>query len=156
MAYALGTDLGATVVPEQLRRFVDEHRRTPTQAEQPAIFHAQRDALREAVQATNPGGVVVGDPAALMTAIYSIQYFDDDSLLPTALEAIVDTDLLVWCQPDFPWSADGLHHDGPDARERTHAIIEHSIVPALANTRLLIVDGSLAARVARVRAAVDR
>ncbi len=155
LAGALASSLDARVVPEHLREFVDRHSRTPTQDEQASIFRTQREAMTKAIEVAAPGDVVVGDPAALMTAAYSIQYFDDDSLLPVALEATSGTDLLVWCQPDFPWAADGLHRDGPDARERTHRIIEQRIVPVLAKARLVVVDGPLAKRLETVRSSLD-
>ena len=156
LATALHSSLGAHVVPEHLRAFVDQHGRTPWPNEQPAIFQEQLDALDGAVAACDADDLVVGDPAALMTAVYSIQYFDDDSLLPRALESSARADLLVWCQPDFPWSADGLHHDGPDARQLTHRIIEQRIVPALPDESLILAAGTLEDRLNKVLAALHR
>ncbi len=155
LAGALASSLHARVVPEQLREFVDRHSRTPTQDEQAAIFQAQRAALAKALEASRSGDLVVNDPAALMTAVYSIQYFDDDSLLQIALESTNGTDLFVWCQPDIPWAGDGLHRDGPEARQRTHRIIEQRIVPVLTRTQLLVVDGPLSERLEAVRSALD-
>ena len=156
LATALHSSLGARVVPEHLRDFVDQRGRTPWSDEQTSIFQAQVDALDDAVAASDAGELVVGDPAALMTAVYSIQYFDDDSLLPQALESCARADLLVWCQPDFPWSADGLHHDGPDARQLTHRIIEQRIVPALSGESLIVASGTVEDRLGKVLAALDR
>jgi len=156
LAGALAASLDAHVVPEQLRAFVDRHRRTPAQGEQEAIFQAQRTALAQALEASRSDDLVVNDPAALMTAVYSIQYFDDDSLLPVALATVAEADLVVWCQPDFPWAADGLHHDGPDARERTHRILHEQVMPALTEAQVLVADGSVQARVDLVRKALHR
>jgi len=156
LATALHSALGARVVPEHLRAFVDQRGRTPQSNEQASIFQAQLDALDREVAASNAVDLVVGDPAALMTAVYSIQYFDDDTLLTRALESSSRADLLVWCQPDFPWSADGLHHDGPDARELTHRIIEHRIAPALPAGLLVVASGTVEERLDKLRTVLDQ
>ena len=53
-----------------------------------------------------------------MTAVYSIQYYDDWSLLPRALEWTSVSDCVVWCQDDFPWQPDP-QRDGSHARARS-------------------------------------
>jgi hypothetical protein len=71
-----------------------------------------------------------------MTAVYSIQYYDDASLLPRALEWTAHSDQVVWCQDDFPWRPDP-QRDGPPARATSQQILaaifaEHPELPMLA------------------------
>ncbi|MBP7972470.1 MAG: ATP-binding protein [Candidatus Nanopelagicales bacterium] len=122
---ALGKALPARYVPEALREFVDREGRTPTHAEQRAIMRAQMAAesigLRSAVAAGEEW--VVSDPGALMTAIYSIAYFDDDSLLTEALVGQSRYRLTFLCDPAFPWQPDGDQRDGPEHRQRVHDLL---------------------------------
>ena len=138
------------VIPEVLRAFVTRTGRTPTRDEQRGIWLEQSLALAE--HRDGHDGLVICDPAPLMTAVYSVQYFDDDSLIPEALEATNDADLVVWCFPDVPWQPDGLMRDGPKARQRTHEILESLVIPRLVRTRVVPVDGDLAHRTDQVRA----
>jgi nicotinamide riboside kinase len=137
------------VVSEALRDFVDSTGRTP--------HRRQCDSLTAALDPARAGGVdlVVCDPAPLMTAVYSVQYFTDDSLLDHALAATESADLLVWCLPDLPWQPDGLHRDGPEARDATHELLASRVVPRLDEQLLHIAAGSLQQRVARVRPAIE-
>jgi nicotinamide riboside kinase len=120
LAADLGAALDARVIPEALRAFVDTHGRTPTQAEQAPIMAAQRAAI-QAAQA--PGQWVISDPAPAMTAIYSQLYFADDSLWEQARADLSATDYVFWCDIDLPWTADGLHRDGPHMRRAAHRAI---------------------------------
>jgi len=97
----------------------------------------------------------VCDPAPLMTAVYSIQYFADDSLLDQALAATESADLLVWCLPDLPWHPDGFHRDGPEARDATHELLASRVVPRLDEQLLHIAAGSLQQRVTDVRPVIE-
>ena len=145
------------VVSEALRDFVDSTGRTPHRDEQEAVWRRQCDSLTDALDTARAGGVdlVVCDPAPLMTAVYSVQYFTDDSLLDHALAATESADLLVWCLPDLPWQPDGLHRDGPEARDATHELLASRVVPRLDEQLLHIAAGSLQQRVARVRPAIE-
>ena len=78
---------------------------------------------------------VVSDSGPLMTAAYSIQYYDDDSLLPRALEWTALSDMVVWCQDEFPWKPDP-QRDGPQARLTSQQILasifaDHIRLPVL-------------------------
>lgn len=134
------------VVPEALRSFVDRTGRTPTRDEQKSIWHKQAEALRRAME--SHVDLVVCDPAPLMTAVYSIQYFGDDSLLEPSLADITRTDAVIWCQPDIDWQPDGRHRDGPDARETTHDLLTSLVAPRLDKQRLHVARGSLDERLA--------
>lgn len=151
LARALGARLPAIVVPEFLRDWVDRHDgRVPLPTEQPAVMAGHRDseiaALREA--AASGRAWVVSDSGPLMTAVYSIQYFDDASLLPAALAWTAHSSRVLWCADDFPWQPDP-QRDGAHARAATQRILagifaEHPGLPVLA------VRGSLDERVAAV------
>jgi len=145
------------VVSEALRDFVDSTGRTPHRDEQEAVWRSQCDSLTNALDTARAGGVdlVVCDPAPLMTAVYSIQYFADDSLLDPALAATESADLLIWCQPDLPWQPDGLHRDGPEARHATHELLASRVVPQLDEQLLHIAAGSLQQRVTEVRPVIE-
>jgi hypothetical protein len=58
-----------------------------------------------------------------MTAIYSQLYFADDSLWEQARADLSATDYVFWCDIDLPWTADGLHRDGPHMRRAAHRAI---------------------------------
>ena len=156
LAQALAGELDALVVPEYLRQFVLDHGRTPHQGEQSLILKAQEQAEAEAT-ATTVLSTVIGDPAPLMTAVYSRAYFDDSSLLEQALVHARGYDLLVWCDTDIPWLADGLQRDGEAQRTRVHSILVDIFdetsprVPASLGLSPLLVSGDLASRVAAVR-----
>lgn len=109
------------VVSEILRDFVRTHGRTPLPDEQAALMAAQSDAEREAA-ALGPTWLIA-DPAPAMTAIYSLIYFDDDTLLPQARAALVAYDTLLWCDRDLPWMPDPGQRDGPHMRHAAHAAI---------------------------------
>lgn len=130
--------LPAVVVAEFLRIWVDQRGRVPLPTEQASVMAAHREseisALRQADQAGLPW--VVSDSGPLMTAVYSIQYYDDASLLPLALEWTAHSDRVLWCQDDFPWQPDP-QRDGSPARATSQQILaaifdEHPALPMLA------------------------
>ena len=141
-----------SVVPETLREFVSRTGRTPRRDEQEGIWREQARLLDHALSDSPDEGVVICDPAPLMTAVYSLQYFDDDSLMEHALAAIESSDLVVWCAPDIPWEPDGVQRDGPDARQRTHELITEHVVPHIQHARVVQVSGGLDERLARTLA----
>lgn len=145
------------VVSEALRDFVDSTGRTPHRDEQEAVWRRQCDSLTHALDTARAGGVdlVVCDPAPLMTAVYSVQYFADDSLLDQALAVTESADLLIWCLPDLPWHPDGFHRDGPEARDVTHELLASRVVPRLDKQLLHIAAGSLQQRVTEVRPVIE-
>lgn len=89
----------------------------------------QRGREQRAVQTCGHPWVVT-DPAPLMTAVYSVVYFDDRDLLDAGLRHACTYDLLVWCAPDIPWRPDGDQRDGPERRQAADDVIrelvEHS------------------------------
>lgn len=98
---------------------------------------AHREAERAAVLRADLAGLqwVVSDSGPLMTAVYSIQYYDDPSLLAQAVEWTVDNARVVWCQDDFPWQPDP-QRDGAQARATSQEILaevfaEHPELPVL-------------------------
>lgn len=138
-----------SVVPEALRDFTSRTGRTPSLGEQQGILRQQTQLLMEAKRAIPDAGLVICDPAPLMTAVYSVQYFDDDSLVSRALESTDPADVVVVCSPDMPWEPDGIQRDGPVARQRTHDLLEALILPRLSN-EVIVVSGSLDERISQV------
>jgi nicotinamide riboside kinase len=138
LAAELGLRLPAVVVPEMLRDWVDQWGRVPLAAEQAAVMTAHRDAEVDALRRADQSGLswVVSDSGPLMTAVYSIQYYDDASLLAPALEWTARSERVVWCQDDFPWQPDP-QRDGVRARATSQQILagifaEHPDLPMLA------------------------
>ena len=154
LAGDIGRALPACVVTEQLRAFVDSHGRPPQRHEQRGLMLEQQEAEDAAARACRLG-VLVADPAALMTAVYSLAYFDDDSLLDDAIALTSSYDLLVWCGTDLPWEPDGSQRDGPEARDRVHALIGSIVEGPLADLGLpvLRVSGPGSVRTEAVRRA---
>ena len=139
LAAALGAELPGLVVGEFLRTWVDERDgRTPGPGEQPAVMAGHREAELAALRRAGGAGIgwVVSDSGPLMTAVYSIQYFDDASLLPLAVEWAAQSERVLWCQDDFDWQPDP-QRDGAHARARSQEILasvfaEHPELPVLA------------------------
>lgn len=155
LATGLGTRLPGIVVSEGLRNWVDEHGRVPRSTEQSAVMHAHRAAERSALlradRTRQPW--VISDSGPLMTAVYSIQYYEDDSLLPLALEWTAQGDWVVWCQDDFPWQPDP-QRDGPHARAGSQQILA-AIFADNPGLPMLAVRGPLHARIDTVLAAAS-
>lgn len=157
LAAALGERLPALVVGESLRTWVDQRGgRTPTPAEQPAVMAAHRDAeLATLLRAGGCGlGWVISDSGPLMTAVYSIQYHDDDSLLPLALEWTARSERVLWCQDDFPWQPDP-QRDGVHARATSQEILAE-IFTAHPHLPVLAAGGPFGDRIEAVLDAVTR
>ena len=159
LADALALASGGVVVPEYLREFVEAAGRTPQRVEQAQILESQQRRLSQAIATARASDLLICDPAPLMTAVYSVQYFDDETLLKAAVK--VENDLparqvtRVWCAPDIPWSGDGLHRDGPAARAATHDIIERFALPAVAEDPVVYASGSTGQRVETVLSALN-
>jgi nicotinamide riboside kinase len=125
LAAALGKRLPAIVVPEYLRTWVEHHRgQVPQSGEQAEIMAAHRAAEVSGMLEAERSGLswVVSDSGPLMTAVYSIQYYDDPSLLPLAIEWTAHNDLILWCQDDFPWQPDP-QRDGSHARATSQQLL---------------------------------
>jgi hypothetical protein len=89
-----------------------------------------------------------------MTAVYSIQYYDDDSLLARALEWTAGSTRVLWCQDDFPWQPDP-QRDGSPARATSQQILA-AIFAAHPDLPVLTVDGPFEERVDTVLGEVSR
>jgi len=125
LARALVDEVDGIHVREKLRDFVDQVGRPPRVDEQTALMRDQEAAEEIAICAAVAGGkqLVVCDPAAFMTAVYSIAYYNDTSLLQPAIDHLPTYDVLIWCDVAIPWEADGAQRDGPHERDRVDAII---------------------------------
>mgnify|MGYP006275641481 CR=1 FL=1 len=146
LARVLAAELPATVVPEVLRAFVHEHGRTPQSTEQRAILDRQAALEADALVACRTPWLI-GDPAPLMTAIYSVVYFDDASLIPDAIEQARGYDLILWCDTDIPWIPDDGQRDGPEFRAAEHVVIERTVRDLMGDLPVLLVSGSVTERV---------
>lgn len=154
LARALADALEATVVPEQLREFVAHHGRVPEASDQVQIMTTQQ-AAEDAAAAR--GGLLIADPLPLMTAVYSIAYFDDDSLVPEGMRRMSDYDLVIWCRPDIPWEPDGDQRDGPDWRAKVDELLAGTVIPGVREyTTVIEATGPLATRVGAARQAWQR
>jgi nicotinamide riboside kinase len=156
LAHALGLQLDAVVVPEALRTFVEVHGRVPRVDEQASILSDQAEAERMAIlQGQALGrGFVIGDPAPIMTAVYSRLYYDDSSLFRVSMEVSPASDLVVWCRPDFEWTPDLGQRDGPEFRDAADVIIRNQVIPLFTdvNINVLQVTGSIDERLDQVLA----
>jgi len=83
-----------------------------------AVAQAARDGL----------AWVLCDSVPLATALYSIELFGDDSLLPEAIAHHQGYALTLWTGLDPVWQADGIQRDGPAAREAFHARLGETLV----------------------------
>jgi nicotinamide riboside kinase len=156
LAHALHATLAAqvrsaVVVPEYLREFCDEYRRTPRRDEQAGIAAEQ---TRRIDAAARSHALVIADTSALMIAVYSDHVFGDTSLYPGAEAAQHAFDLTLVTALDLPWQADGLQRDGPHVREPVDARLRASL--ARAGTPYGVVFGSGAARLGAALASVER
>lgn len=154
LAQALADSHGGIVVPETLRAFVEMHGRAPRAPEQAGIMATQERHTQAAVEAAGPTGLVIVDPSAAMTAVYSSVYFDDHRLDDRAVGALDSADLVVWCQPDIPWEPDGLMRDGEAMRDAAHDAI--ALLLPRSTTPVVQAFGPLAQRVASVGTAMAR
>lgn len=153
LADALGIALPACVVPEELRSFVEREGRTPERSEQRALLQRQ-SAQEETAAAACTRPWLVADPAPLMTAVYSVAYFDDASLLSEGRDHALRYDVLVWCAPDIPWTPEPGMRDGVDHREAVDLLLTAHVVPDLvrAGAQVIRVTGSLEERLRTVLA----
>ena len=115
---------------------------------------AQQAAEDDAAAACR-AGVVVGDSAPLMIAVYSVVYFDDPTLIGPAVDLARGYDLTLWCDVDLPWEPDGIQRDGPDVRQREHDIIRDIIRDHLtpAGVHVELISGGPDARAESARRA---
>jgi nicotinamide riboside kinase len=133
LARSLADALPGFVAEEYLRDFVTSYGRPPLPHDQEGIYLTQlatvATVVRAAAFADTPW--VIADPLPLMTAVYSVVYFDDDSLLAQGIDDASAYDVLLWCAPDIPWTEDDGMRDGSDHRERTDKVIAARMSPQL-------------------------
>lgn len=147
LCWGLRGRLGGLIVPEFLRTFVEQHQRVPLAEEQHKVLAGQ--IAHEEVAAQTAGVEWVwSDSGVLMTAVYSLLYYDDDSLLAPALEHHRSYQATIWCDIDLPWTPDEGQRDGPAFRQRGHDLL--ATVLQQADFPVLAVTGSAAQRVAQV------
>jgi nicotinamide riboside kinase len=125
----LADALGASVVPEVLRDWCVVQGRTPQAHEQAALMQAQIHKENQALAQMNPeyAAIVLCDTAPLLTAVYSLHYFADSSLLAPAQAHHHRYALTLWLQPDLPWVADGLQRDGLAAQAAVHRLLAQQL-----------------------------
>ncbi|MFM8766994.1 MAG: AAA family ATPase [Rubrivivax sp.] len=109
----LATGLRCTWVPEWLRQWCRAQGRTPRQHEQALIAQTQQAHIAQAARAHD---IVVADTTALMTAVYSLQVFGDETLRKEAVQHHRRVDLTLVTGLDLPWVPDGHQRDGPHVR----------------------------------------
>jgi nicotinamide riboside kinase len=145
----LADALPGFVAEEYLRDFVRDFGRVPTLADQEGIFLTQQMTVRTVVRAAEYAETpwVIADPLPLMTAVYSIVYFDDDSLLTQGIEDASTYDAILWCAPDFAWTPDEGVRDGVAFRERADRVIAEYVAPRL---HLHALEGDLPTRLEAV------
>lgn len=141
----------AVVVPEALRAFGSRHGRTPQAHEQQAIADAQTALIADAAQ-QHP--FVIADTTALMTAVYSEQYFRDTSLYAQSLRDHRRCDLTLLATPDLPWQADGVQRDGPAAQRTADGLLRQAL--ELGTVAYAVVAGPGPARLRMAMAALER
>jgi NadR type nicotinamide-nucleotide adenylyltransferase len=147
LAEALATRYGTIWVPEYLREFVDAEGRVPRESDQFPIARTQRE--REDAAAAHATGLLFCDTTPLMTAVYSLQYWQrvDDQL--DALARRHDYALTLVTAPDSAWEADGLQRESEAVRQSVHATllllleqrtIDYTLVTGELDSRILQVD----------------
>jgi len=138
LALALADALPGFVAEEYLRDFVRDFGRVPNRDDQEGIFLTQQMTVatvsRAAAHSDTPW--VIADPLPLMTAVYSVVYFGDESLLDVGIADASTYDVLLWCAPDFPWESDDGQRDGPEYRDRVDQLIGECVAHQLAVHRL--------------------
>ncbi len=143
------TGLRCTSVDEHLRRWCDEHGRTPRAGEQATIAEHQAADIEAAAAAFD---LVVADTTPLMTAVYSLMLFGDPSLVPRAIEVQRRCAITLLTALDLPWVSDGLQRDGAQVRAPVDALLRQLML----EHRLpwSVVGGAGAARLAQALDAV--
>jgi nicotinamide riboside kinase len=113
----------AVLVPEYLRTWCEQTGRLPAIEDQTEILHGQIDSEDSAAR-EHPGAVLVCDPAAITTPLYSQLYFSQAGNIDT--ELLSRYQRLIWCNIDIDWSPDPLR-DGPEMRTRMHELLSEFI-----------------------------
>ncbi|HEY4084254.1 MAG TPA: ATP-binding protein [Burkholderiaceae bacterium] len=139
--------LRCVAVPERLRDWCARMGRTPHADEQLEIAEAQIAAIEAAALEAD---VVLCDTTPLMTAVYSVYLFKDDSLLPMAWAFERRCDLTLLTALDVEWVADGIQRDGPHVRAPVDAATREALIAGAIGWSIVSGLGQ-----ARVDAALD-
>ena len=139
LAEDLARTLPGFVAEEYLRDFVRDFGRVPSAADQEGIYLTQQMTVRTVERAADYSETpwVIADPLPLMTAVYSVVYFDDHSLIDAGIADASSYDVLLWCAPDIPWIAEAGMRDGIDFRDRADQVIGEYVAPRLPLQRLV-------------------
>jgi nicotinamide riboside kinase len=135
----------AVVVPEYLRTWCGIHDRLPASSDQADILAGQLEYEDRAAE-KNPGAILVCDPAAVTTSLYSVLYFQDESLID--LKLLDRYQQLLWCNIDIAWVPDPLR-DGGNHRRMMHDLIS-DFLPEFESTwgsSIPLISGSVADRI---------
>ena len=111
--YILDTGKSTYLVPEYLRTWCEEAKRTPHKDEQLSIAAEQ---IRQ-IHAAAAYDFLLADTTALTIAVYSDLLFNDASLYRIAIANQRTFDLTLVMGLDLPWVADGIQRDGLHMRE---------------------------------------
>ncbi len=122
---ALADHLAAPLAPEYLRMWCEREGRAPDRHEQRQVIAGQLSLTRAALRQARAARArwVLSDGAPLLTAAYSIEYFNDDSLVELGLRHARPAARIVLLDPEIEWRADGRLRDGPARRRSVHAIL---------------------------------
>ena len=123
LAMAMARELPGLWLPEILREWCEALGRTPRPHEQAGLMRAQLEREVRGHQEAARADLrwLISDSTPLVTALYSVELFDDASLLPEALAHQRGYDLTLLLEADLPWVADGIQRDGPAVRAGFHA-----------------------------------
>lgn len=110
------------VVPDIRRTWCDTHGRTPEPHEQADMAQRQADAML-----SHLSGTVIADTTPLLSAVYSHQLFQDESLYAFALMHQRLFDMTLVTGLDLPWTTDVLPRGDPRAREPLDAMVRTAL-----------------------------
>ena len=127
LGLALAELLPGVYIPEILRDFCMQKGRTPQIDEQALILQQQikEEELALLFAKQNSLSWVVSDSSPLMTALYSVLYFQDTRLLNFALAHQRRYTLTFLLDIDLPWVADGIQRDSPSMQAKVHKQLLH-------------------------------
>ena len=151
LAEALAARYGTVWVPEYLREFVDTEGRVPRESDQFAIARTQR--AREDAAAARAARFLFCDTIPLMTAVYSMQYWQRVDAELAALVQRHDYAFTLVAAPDSPWEADGLQRESEAVRQQVHATLMATL--AARAIPFTVVTGALASRILQVEALIN-
>ena len=155
LADALGRRLGAPVVPEAARLFVEREARPVRRGDEPGIvaLHLAERAKAEAGAIDSRARYLVFDTDLLSTVIYARHY--QGSCPPSIVRkaAALRADLYLVTEPDFPFEADDFQRGSAEDRRAVHELL----LDALRRRKwpFVQITGSATARVDEALRAID-